>query len=118
RSRRPAPGPPRRRARAARADREHRTCAARLADRDRGRPVTESEAVRTTAFDPSPRRRPLLRRIIALPAGLLIGIVYVLSRLVTLGFFALAAEISGPASRHGADATIGSLALGWDAQWY
>ncbi len=47
-----------------------------------------------------------------------IGILYVLSRLVTTGFFLIAAELSGPTSRFGENATLGSLALGWDAQWY
>lgn len=47
-----------------------------------------------------------------------IGILYVAARLVTTGFFALAAALSGPTSRFGADATVGSLAVGWDAQWY
>lgn len=53
-----------------------------------------------------------------LPIAARIGILYVASRIVTTGFFALAAEFSGPASRFGADATIASLAMGWDAQWY
>lgn len=47
-----------------------------------------------------------------------IALVYLAGRLVTTGFFALAADLSGPNSRFGADATIGSLAIGWDGQWY
>ena len=54
----------------------------------------------------------------ASPIAVRIGILYVLSRLVTTGFFLLAAELSGPGSRFGENATAGSLALGWDAQWY
>ncbi|MDJ1113485.1 hypothetical protein [Microbacterium dauci] len=47
-----------------------------------------------------------------------IAVVYVAARLLTTGLFWIAAELSGPNSRFGADATIGSLALGWDGQWY
>lgn len=47
-----------------------------------------------------------------------IAIIYLLGRVVTTGFLALAAERSEPGSRFGADATIGSFILGWDAQWY
>ncbi|MCK6081037.1 hypothetical protein KZX37_10585 [Microbacterium sp. EYE_5] len=47
-----------------------------------------------------------------------VALVYVTGRLVTTLFFWFAAELSGPSSRFGADATIGSLAMGWDAQWY
>lgn len=53
-----------------------------------------------------------------LPLAARIGILYVAARVVTTLFFLLAAELSGPASRFGADATIASLAMGWDAQWY
>ncbi|SFI25169.1 MULTISPECIES: membrane protein [Microbacterium] len=56
------------------------------------------------------------------PAGtrpaLRIAIVYLAARALTTLFLLLAAEISGPASRFGADATVGSLSMGWDAQWY
>ena len=61
---------------------------------------------------------PVRRGWGTVPAAARIGILYVAARLVTTGFFALAAGLSGPASRFGADATIGSLAMGWDAQWY
>lgn len=44
--------------------------------------------------------------------------VYLLARLVTTGFFQLAATLSGPTSRFGADAGIADLAMGWDSQWY
>lgn len=47
-----------------------------------------------------------------------IAIIYVAARLLTTGFLALAAALSGPASRFGADASIASFVVGWDAQWY
>ncbi|CAL4860060.1 hypothetical protein [Microbacterium sp. MM2322] len=47
-----------------------------------------------------------------------VAAVYVSARLVTTLFFWIAAELSGPTSRFGPDATIGSLAMGWDSQWY
>ncbi|NNH04688.1 hypothetical protein HLA99_12620 [Microbacterium ulmi] len=52
------------------------------------------------------------------PVALRIGILYLLSRAATTLFLIAAAEISGPASRFGPEATIGTLAMGWDAQWY
>ncbi|MEN2740044.1 hypothetical protein ABCS02_19785 [Microbacterium sp. X-17] len=58
-----------------------------------------------------------MRRLRATP-WLWIGIVYVLSRLVTTGFFALAANASTSLSRFGARPSLGDLFLGWDAQWY
>jgi hypothetical protein len=54
----------------------------------------------------------------ALPVALRVGILYLLARLVTTGLLAVAAELSGAGSRFGEGATLGSLALGWDAQWY
>lgn len=53
-----------------------------------------------------------------LPAALRIAIVYLAARALTTLFLVLAAELSGPTSRFGADATVGSLSMGWDAQWY
>lgn len=47
-----------------------------------------------------------------------IAVIYLLGRLVTTGFLVLAAHLSGPASRFGADANIGRFIVGWDAQWY
>ncbi|MDQ0644972.1 hypothetical protein [Microbacterium murale] len=58
------------------------------------------------------------RRWANVPVTARIAVIYVLGRLVTTGFFALAAHLSGPGSRFGADASIGSFILGWDAQWY
>jgi hypothetical protein len=54
----------------------------------------------------------------AWPAAARVAILYAGARLVTTGFLLVAAELSGPASRFGPDATIGSLAMGWDAYWY
>ncbi|WP_060916054.1 hypothetical protein [Microbacterium oleivorans] len=47
-----------------------------------------------------------------------VAAVYFSARLVTTVFFWIAAELSGTHSRFGPDATISSLAMGWDAQWY
>ena len=63
-------------------------------------------------------RRGLALSWMASPIAVRIGILYGLSRLVTTGFLILAAELSGPASRFGENASLGSLSLGWDAQWY
>lgn len=52
------------------------------------------------------------------PVTARIAIIYLLSRLVTTGFFALAAAGSNLGSRFGADPALGDYALGWDAQWY
>lgn len=53
----------------------------------------------------------------AVSAGL-VALIYLLARSLTTLFFWFAAELSGPNSRFGADATVGSLAMGWDSQWY
>ncbi len=47
-----------------------------------------------------------------------IAVIYIVARLVTTGFLLAAAALSGPDSRFGADATIGSFIMGWDAEWY
>lgn len=62
--------------------------------------------------------RSLRRAAIALPPAVAIALMYLLSRAVTTGFLLGAAELSGPRSRFGADATLGTLTMGWDAQWY
>ncbi|GAA3761669.1 hypothetical protein GCM10022240_12740 [Microbacterium kribbense] len=54
----------------------------------------------------------------ALAAPVRIGILYLLSRLVTTGFFIAAAQLSTPASRYGAHPGVPALLMGWDAQWY
>jgi hypothetical protein len=53
-----------------------------------------------------------------LPTALRIGILYVAARAVTTGFLFAAAQLSGTGSRFGEEASVGSLMLGWDAQWY
>jgi len=57
-------------------------------------------------------------RLLALRPALAVAAVYVAARLVTTLFLLVAAALSGPTSRFGADATIGTLSMGWDAQWY
>lgn len=60
----------------------------------------------------------LARRWARIPVIAHIALIYGLGRLVTTGFLVLAANLSGPASRFGAEATVGEFMLGWDAQWY
>lgn len=57
------------------------------------------------------------RRLTAAVAGR-IALVYLAARVVTTAFLVLAAELSGPGSRSGADATLGELSMAWDGQWY
>ena len=61
------------------------------------------------------RAAALIRRP---PAALRIAVIYLVARAITTGFLAIAAALSGPSSRFGADATLGSLSMGWDGQWY
>lgn len=58
------------------------------------------------------------RRWAQTPIVARVAAIYVVARLVTTGLLALAAALSGPASRYGADAGIADFVLGWDAQWY
>lgn len=44
--------------------------------------------------------------------------IYAAARIVTTAFLLIAASLSGPTSRFGADATIADLSMGWDGQWY
>lgn len=60
----------------------------------------------------------LRRALVRLHPAAVIGVIYLLSRLLTTAMLAGAAALSGPDSRFGADATVGSLTMGWDAQWY
>jgi len=53
-----------------------------------------------------------------LPVAARIALIYIAARLITTGFFLLAAGSSGPGSRYGVEPSLGELALGWDAQWY
>ena len=68
----------------------------------------------STATAASPRARSWQ----GWPAVARIAVVYVAARLVTTGFFLVAAALSGPGSRYGVSPSLGELALGWDAQWY
>lgn len=61
------------------------------------------------------RAAALIRRP---PPALRIAVIYLVARAITTGFLAIAAALSGPSSRFGADATLGSLSMGWDGQWY
>lgn len=61
---------------------------------------------------------PLRRRWSRLPVAARIGAIYLLARLITTSFLALAATASTAASRFGADADLADFVLGWDAQWY
>lgn len=60
----------------------------------------------------------VLTRLRRLPAPVAIALVYLAARIVTTLFLLAAADLSGPASRFGPDADLGTLVLGWDAQWY
>ncbi|WP_156495984.1 hypothetical protein [Microbacterium sp. T32] len=68
----------------------------------------------STATATSPRARSWQ----GWPVAARIAVIYVAARLVTTGFFLIAAALSGPGSRYGVDPSLGQLALGWDAQWY
>ena len=57
-------------------------------------------------------------RMHRVPTLIRVAVIYLAARLVTTLMLALAAQLSGSASRFGADATVGSFVLGWDAQWY
>ncbi len=59
-----------------------------------------------------------LRGWVRIPVPARIAIIYLLSRLVTTGLFALAAVGSSVSSRFGTTPTLGDYAVGWDAQWY
>ncbi|GAB2852464.1 hypothetical protein ACFQ0P_16380 [Microbacterium insulae] len=50
--------------------------------------------------------------------ALRIALIYISARVVTTVFLIVAAELSGPSSRFGADAGLVDLVLGWDARWY
>ena len=62
--------------------------------------------------------RRLQRRLVGAPAPVTIALVYLASRLLTTLFLVASAALSGPDSRFGAHASLGSLTMGWDAQWY
>lgn len=52
------------------------------------------------------------------PVWARIALVYGAARVVTTLMLWAAASLSGPGSRHGADATVFDLMMGWDSQWY
>ncbi|MCR2812078.1 hypothetical protein NQ166_06470 [Microbacterium sp. zg.Y1090] len=62
--------------------------------------------------------RPTLRLPAGMPLSLQVAALYVGARIITTGLLLAAAALSGPGSRFGADATVGDLLSGWDAQWY
>ncbi|MGB4779006.1 hypothetical protein [Microbacterium sp.] len=62
--------------------------------------------------------RASVRGLLAQHPALAVAGIYAAARIVTTVFLVIAAELSGPSSRFGADATIASLSMGWDAQWY
>ncbi|MFT4214996.1 MAG: hypothetical protein QM622_09510 [Microbacterium sp.] len=62
--------------------------------------------------------RPGCATLLAAHPALLVGAVYAAARAVTTILLVIAAELSGPDSRFGADATLASLSMGWDSQWY
>jgi len=57
-------------------------------------------------------------RVRQLPVAARVAIVYVLARAVTTAFLLLATQAAVPESRFGADPTLGSFLMGWDAEWY
>lgn len=60
----------------------------------------------------------MLRRWARLPWWGRVAIVYGLSRLVTTAMFTLVSLLQAPDSRFGAFPSLGTLAAGWDGQWY
>lgn len=47
-----------------------------------------------------------------------IAVIYIAARILTTAIMLAAAGVSGPGSRFGAEANLGSFVVGWDAQWY
>ncbi|QAY61878.1 hypothetical protein ET475_14155 [Microbacterium protaetiae] len=47
-----------------------------------------------------------------------IAIIYLIGRVITTGLFAGAAQLSTASSRYGERPRLGTLLMGWDAQWY
>ena len=48
----------------------------------------------------------------------LVTVVYLLARLITLGFLLLTSVLAEPGSRFGAEGGIDRFIVGWDANWY
>lgn len=59
-----------------------------------------------------------LRGWLRVPVSGRIALIYLLSRLVTTGFFTLTASLTTSASRFGQHPPLSAYVLGWDAQWY
>lgn len=57
-------------------------------------------------------------RVLTRTVAVRVAVIYLLARLVTTGMMVAAAAMSTAQSRFGEDATVFSLAMGWDAQWY
>ena len=70
-------------------------------------------ALTANAAAPAPERG-----LLALRPALAVAVLYAGARIITTVFLIIAAELSGPTSRFGPDATLGTLSMGWDAQWY
>lgn len=60
----------------------------------------------------------LVSRLRRLPVAASIALVYLAARGVTTALLLLATQAATPTSRFGADPTLGSFTMGWDAQWY
>ncbi len=70
------------------------------------------------AGEPLTTAAPDHRGWAAAPAAVRVAVIYLAARLVTTAFLIAVAAIASPASRIGANGSIGSVALAWDAQWY
>lgn len=58
------------------------------------------------------------RRWARLPVAGRIAVIYLAARIITTGFLLIASALSTATSRFGADAGLGDIVVGWDAQWY
>jgi hypothetical protein len=67
-------------------------------------------------------QEPAVEELVAgrrrMPVALRIGIIYLAARVVTTAFLFIAAALSTTGSRFGEGANLGTLMIGWDAQWY
>lgn len=82
------------------------------ADRPRTTPGVEDDRVI------EPPRASVARHWLRLPWWGRVVIVYGLARLVTTAMFLAASFMQGTGSRFGAFPDLGTLAVGWDGQWY
>lgn len=58
------------------------------------------------------------RRWAQAPVALRIAVIYLVARLITTVLLIVAASLSTPLSRFGAEAGLADFVVGWDAQWY